>query len=65
MIQSETKNLSSFQKWIVFCRNSEELVEVESKLSYWFGKPLNRYKDGFKVDETSLNLYTVYSNYKG
>lgn len=61
LIQSEIRNLGSFQKWIVFCRNSEELKEVDSKLSYWFDKPINKYKLGFKIDLNALNLYSVYS----
>lgn len=62
LIQKEIKDIGNYQKWIVFCSNSEQLKNIDEELSYWFEKPLNKYKSGFQISETALNLYSVYSD---
>ena len=62
VIQREIKELNPFQKWIVFCSSAEQLKGIDEELSYWFEKSINKYKSEFVIDETKLNLYSVYSD---
>lgn len=61
VIQKEIRELQSYQKWIVFCSSAEQLKGIDEELSYWFEKAINKYNIGFNIDESKLNLYSVYS----
>lgn len=62
VIQKEIKDLVPYQKWIVFCSSAEQLKSIDDDLAYWFGKSINKYKLGVTIDESKLNLYSVYSD---
>lgn len=62
VIQKEIKELQPYQKWIVFCSSADQLKSIDEELSYWFEKGINKYKEGFNIDESKLNLYSVYSD---
>lgn len=62
VIQKEIKDLVPYQKWIVFCSSAEQLKSIDDDLAYWFGKSINKYKSGVTIDESKLNLYSVYSD---
>ncbi len=63
IIQEECRSLGPNQKWIIFCSNQVELESIDSNLSFWFEKPINVMTKETDINEDSLNLYSVASEY--